>query len=108
MLGRAALRQDAPGAPLVVGPVIGCTDAVVPLLRALVAAHPRAAGDDDVKVTLMLSGHPDLTARLTTGLGFSPLFATPMPGMTLDGAAVYQAGGGEELEYLGLVHPTLA
>lgn len=108
VVGQAALRQDAPGEPLIVGPVIGLVSAVVPLLQALVAARPQSLTEGDAEVTLMISDHPDLVARLMGGLGFSQRFA--YPGMTLDGKPVYQKSGGDGergLDYLGLIHPTL-
>jgi len=108
VVSRAVLRQDAPGAPLIVGPVIGQVHAVVPLLQALVAARPQSSTEGDAEVTLMVSDHPNLVSRLMVGLGFSQLFA--YPGMTLDEKPVYQMSGGDGergLDYLGLIHPTL-
>lgn len=106
-VGAAAIRQDCPGGPLVVGPVMGEERATVPLVRALARSFPArgSGGDDNVAVqqlSIMISDHVGLVERFVGIDGVER--GIEGPSMSMDGRPVYEGGDGS---YLALMHPTL-
>lgn len=107
-VGAAAIRQDCPGGPLVVGPVMGEERAAFPLVRALARSFPARGssdGDDTVAVqqlSIMISDHVGLVERFVGIDGVET--GIEGPAMSMDGRPVYEGGDGS---YLALMHPTL-
>lgn len=108
-VGAAAIRQDCPGGPLVVGPVMGEERAAIPLVRALARSFPaRDDGDDDddaasvQQLSIMISDHIGLVDRFVGIDGVER--GIEGPAMSLDARPVYEGGDGS---YLALMHPTL-
>lgn len=99
VVASAILRQEQPGGPFAIGPIIGEEDAVLPMIRALVASIPEE--DSDLKVSILVSGRIDLIDRLKKA-GFTKGFE--FPAMALDSESIYKNGDGS---YISLIHPTL-
>lgn len=104
-VGAAAIRQDCPGGPLIIGPVMGEERCAIPLIQELARSFPaRNNADDDAVVvpqlSIMISDHPSLVERfaaidrVTVGI--------KGPAMSMDGKHVYEGGDGS---YLALMHP---
>jgi len=100
VVAAAILRREQPGGPFVIGPMMGTTDAALPLVRAL-AASVMAERDDGTRISILLSDHLDLVERFRA-VNFESSF--DFPAMTLDGRPIYDQGDGS---YLSIIHPTL-
>lgn len=99
-VGAAVLRQEGPGSPFVVGPMVGLESSALPLVSALAQAVNEK--EDDSQLSLMISDHPELAERFA-GAGFSKSF--DFPAMAFDNRPIYENGDGRS--YLALIHPTL-
>jgi len=96
----AAIRQDCPGGPVIVGPMIGSTVAAIPLVHALVKSHPSEG--KDLNLSILLSDHSDLIDQFLSLEGcFSK--GCDFPAMAQDDKPIYCRGE----NYLALIHPTL-
>ena len=100
VVAAAIIRQEQPGGPFVIGPMMGSEKAVLPLIRALARSVPDH--DDGAKVSILVSDHLDLVDRLKSVAKFEQGF--DFPAMALDGKSIYYNGDGS---YLSLIHPTL-
>ena len=100
IIGATILRQEGPGSPLVVGPLVGAERAALHLVAVLARAVPEDI-DASTPLSLLVSDHPALVEEFTSA-GFSVAF--DFPAMSLDGEPIYQHGDGS---YLSLIHPTL-
>ena len=98
-VGAAALRQEGPGSPFVVGPMVGLESSALPLVSALAKAVNEK--EDDSPLSLMISDHQELAERFVE-VGFSQSF--DFPAMAFDNRPIYENGDGS---YLALIHPTL-
>jgi len=98
-VGAAALRQEGPGSPFVVGPMVGLESSALPLVSALAQAVNKK--EDNSQLSLLVSDHPELVDRFVEA-GFSKSF--DFPAMAFDNRPIYKNGDGS---YLGLIHPTL-
>ena len=101
-IAAAVLRQEGPGSPFVIGPMVGSEASALPLISALARAIPGCGeSENDGQLSIMVSEHPDLVDRLVEA-GFRITFN--FPAMTLDDRPIYENGDGS---YLSLIHPTL-
>merc|ERR1712176_1552510 len=95
----AVLRQEGPGCPFVIGPMLGSEASALSLLSALARAVPEK--EQESKISILVSEHPQLVIRLKDA-GFQVGF--DFPAMALDGRPIYENGDGS---YMSLIHPTL-
>jgi len=101
-IAAAVLRQEGPGSPFVIGPMVGSEASALPLISALARAIPDGGeNENDSQLSILVSEHPGLVDRLVEA-GFRITF--DFPAMTLDDRPIYENGDGS---YLSLIHPTL-
>ena len=101
-IAAAVLRQEGPGSPFVIGPMVGSEASVLPLISALARAIPDGGeNENDSQLSILVSEHPGLVDRLVEA-GFRITF--DFPAMALDDRPIYENGDGS---YLSLIHPTL-
>ena len=99
----AVARQDCVGGPLVIGPIMGPDEYLLPLIHALVRKHFDSIDSaSDISTTIMISNHPNVVLRLLDIDGMKRLWECPA--MSSDGDPVYRNGDGS---YLAMMHPTL-
>lgn len=98
-MAAAVLRQEGPGCPFVIGPMMGSEASALSLVSALAAAVPE--NEKESKISILVSEHPQLVDRLKDA-GFRIGFE--FPAMALDGRPIYENGDGS---YMSLIHPTL-
>jgi len=101
-IAAAVLRQEGPGGPFVIGPMVGSEASVLPLISALAQAVPDDnESEEDRQLSILVSEHPELVDCLIK-IGFRTTFG--FPAMALDGRPIYENGDGS---YISLIHPTL-
>jgi GNAT superfamily N-acetyltransferase len=101
-IATAVLRQEGPGSPFVIGPMVGSEASALPLISALARAIPDGnENETDSQLSILVSEHHGLVDRLVEA-GFRTTF--DFPAMTLDDRPIYENGDGS---YLSLIHPTL-
>ncbi|OEU14301.1 hypothetical protein FRACYDRAFT_240836 [Fragilariopsis cylindrus CCMP1102] len=108
IIGAAIIRREMIGGPYVIGPLMGSSNAALPLVKALANAIKLPNNDNDdndgskQKITVLLSDHAELVNEFKSIGSFEEGFNGPA--MSLDGKSIYENGDGS---YLGLIHPTL-